>query len=377
MLIGSGHRRAQRHRRDLAPAEGQGPPAREPVLHSGSADQPGLRLRFDQARSQGPQPRGRHRLLHRRARHRRCGAPDRPRRCRRDGGRRRREPDLPASAVAGFAACTALSTGFNDRPDQGLAPLRQGPRRLRHGRGRRRGGAGRAWSTPARGAQASTPRSSATACRAMPSTSRRPPRTATAPTAAMRAALARAGIAASDIQYVNAHGTSTPMGDEIELARGRAAVRQCRRQAGHVLDQVGDRPPPGRGRRGGGHLLGARHPRQGRAADAQPRAAVDVDRHRPRSARGAGSATSIRCCPTPSASAAPTPRWCCGGWRRRRGLTSRLHSRRKIPTLGARGLTPSYSAHQSKRDRGTGGVLDACAGNVLSPHLRESCQDRN
>ena len=38
----------------------------------------------------------------------------------------------------------------------------------------------------------------------------------------MSAALERAGIAASDLDYINAHGTSTPLGDEIEL---RAAER--------------------------------------------------------------------------------------------------------------------------------------------------------
>jgi 3-oxoacyl-[acyl-carrier-protein] synthase II len=33
----------------------------------------------------------------------------------------------------------------------------------------------------------------------------------------MQAALRRAGMDASEIDYVNAHGTSTPLGDELEL----------------------------------------------------------------------------------------------------------------------------------------------------------------
>jgi 3-oxoacyl-[acyl-carrier-protein] synthase II len=60
----------------------------------------------------------------------------------------------------------------------------------------------------------------------------------------MRAAINRAGISAAEIDYINAHGTSTPMGDEIELG----AVH--RRTHLHVFDQILDRAPVGRGRRG-------------------------------------------------------------------------------------------------------------------------------
>ena len=51
------------------------------------------------------------------------------------------ESPVSRIGIAGFAACRALSTGFNDTPEQGVAALRPRSRRLRDGRGRRRRGA--------------------------------------------------------------------------------------------------------------------------------------------------------------------------------------------------------------------------------------------
>jgi len=62
----------------------------------------------------------------------------------------------------------------------------------------------------------------------------------------MSAALKRAGLQASEIDYVNAHGTSTPMGDEIEL---RAVERLMGNQA-HKLTMSSTKSATG-------HLLGA------------------------------------------------------------------------------------------------------------------------
>ena len=64
----------------------------------------------------------------------------------------------------------------------------------------------------------------------------------------MSAALKRAGLAASDIDYINAHGTSTQLGDEIELgaverllgnAASKVAMSSTKSSTGHLLGAAG------------------------------------------------------------------------------------------------------------------------------------------
>jgi 3-oxoacyl-[acyl-carrier-protein] synthase II len=65
---------------------------------------------------------------------------------------------------------------------------------------------------------------------------------------AMRAAFKNGGLAAADVQYVNAHGTSTPMGDDLELDAverffgdaGRGLAMSSTKSAiGHLLGAAG------------------------------------------------------------------------------------------------------------------------------------------
>jgi 3-oxoacyl-[acyl-carrier-protein] synthase II len=64
----------------------------------------------------------------------------------------------------------------------------------------------------------------------------------------MQAAIKRAGISPSEIDYINAHGTSTPLGDEIELgsvtrmlgaSASKAAMSSTKSAIGHLLGAAG------------------------------------------------------------------------------------------------------------------------------------------
>ena len=112
----------------------------------------------------------------------------------------------------------------------------------------------------------------------------------------MQMALRKAGLEPEDIDYINAHGTSTPLGDELELG----AVR---RLFGDALDTVSMSST----KSAIGHLLGGAgaveidllHPRDARpdrAADAQPRQSErELPGRRSRAARRQEAAGDARC----------------------------------------------------------------------------------
>jgi 3-oxoacyl-[acyl-carrier-protein] synthase II len=157
------------------------------------------------------------------------------------------ESPLCRLALAGFAACKALSTHFNGEPARASRPYDRDRDGFVMGEGagivvlesyERAKARGAKMYAEVIGYGLSGDAYHITA----------PAENGDGAFRCMNAAMKRANVGPAEIDYVNAHGTSTPMGDEIELgaverlfgnAAGRLAMSSTKSATGHLLGAAG------------------------------------------------------------------------------------------------------------------------------------------
>ncbi|MGY4569948.1 beta-ketoacyl-ACP synthase II [Bradyrhizobium pachyrhizi] len=157
------------------------------------------------------------------------------------------ESPISRIGIAGFCAARALSTGFNETPEKASRPYDKDRDGFVMGEGagvlvleeyehaKRRGAKIYAEVT---GYGLSGDAFHITS----------PPPDGNGGFRSMSMALKRAGLAASDLDYINAHGTSTQVGDEIELgaverllgnAASKVSMSSTKSATGHLLGAAG------------------------------------------------------------------------------------------------------------------------------------------